>query len=364
MADCLRCGAWLREVDTSCVQCGEGRPSSTTSYGPIGTPLDHGIIPSESPHGPIGTPFDHGVIPSKPPHGPIGTQLDHGVMPSKPPHGPTGTPLDNGMTPVDSVHGPAGSPQKYGYVATTMVSDSSNSIAFQKRNVYWLGLMIFLLVLGNTHSWHLTSYTITGEGEDFRGNYTEARTKELEHDLYALTEFSTISIDYAGTENDTSQTNGRYYPTNSEWIDQYDYRTSIETKETTIFLVNIAFFLIGISFIFLLFFGTEQHVRFSISIMSVITGVLMLVALAFFTMNFTPFKDPETSENDENTSFECDDTDSFGIGAFGYVEYTGCDASGFDSSTSTLVPGAGFYEMMLFTTMCFLTPLALPKMRF
>lgn len=324
MPSCLRCGSSIKAIDTYCVQCGEGR-QTTHSYGPTGTPSDHGIMSSASPYG------------------------------------PTGTPSGNGMALNKSAQGPKGSPQKYGFVATTMMSNSSNSIAFQKRYVYWLGLMIFLLILGNTHSWHLTSYTITEKGENFRGNYTEAITIELEHDLYALTEFSTNSIDYAGTENDTSQTDGRYYPTNSEWIDQYNYRTSIDTKETTKFLVNIAFFLMGISFIFLLFFGTEHHVRSSISVMSVITGVLMLVALAYFTMNFTPFEDPETSENDENTSFECDDTDSFGIGAFGYVEYTGCEASGFDSYTSTLVPGAGFYEMMLFTTMCFLTPLTMPN---
>ena len=342
MPDCLRCGAWLREVDTSCVQCGEERPTSL-SYGPIGTPLDYGIMSSESPHGPIGTP------------------LDHGVMPSESPHGPTGTPLDNGMAPVDSVYGPTGSPEKDGYVATTMLSNSSNSIAFQKRSVYWLGMMIFLLVLGNTHSWHLTSYTTTEEGEDFRGNYTEARTIELEHDLYALTEFSTYSIDYEGTENDTTQTNGRYYPTNSEWIDQYDYRTSIETKETTKFLVNIAFFLTGISLIFLLFFGAEHQMWSSISMISVMTGVLMLFTILYFTVNFTPFVDPEPSDDDEDSLFDCDDRDSFGIGAFGYVEYTGCEDSGFHSYTSTLVPGAGFYEMMLFTTMCFLTPLTMPN---
>jgi hypothetical protein len=344
MPDCLRCGAWLREVDTSCVQCGEGRQSSP-SYGPIGTSVDDGIIPPESPHGPIGTP------------------LDHGIMPSESPHGPTGTPLDNGISSVDSVHGPAGSPQKYGYVATNMVSNSSNSIAFQKRSVYWLGMMIFLLVLGNTHSWHLTSYTTTEEGEDFRGNYTEAITIELENDLNGVTRFSTLSTDYPGSENDTSETSGRYTSTDSEWIDQYDYRTSIETKETTIFLVNIAFFLTGVSFIFLLFFGTEHQILSSISTISVMTGVLMLFTILYFTVNFTPFVDPESSEDDEDGLFDCDDRDSFGIGAFGYVEYTGCEDSGFHSYTSTLVPGAGFYEMMLFTTMCFLTPLIIEKIK-
>ena len=115
----------------------------------------------------------------------------------------------------------------------------------------------------------------------------------------------------------------------------------------------------GITFIFSLFFYTEQHVRSSISAMVVITGVFMLFALAYFTMNFTPFADQEPSEEDEDSSFDCDDNDSYGIGAFGYIEYTGCDASGFESYTSTLQPGAGFYEMMLFTTMCFLTPLAM-----
>ena len=322
MPDCLSCGTWLREVDTFCVQCGAGRPS-TPSYGPIGTPSDHGIMPSKSPYG------------------------------------PTDTPLDNGIAPVEPEHGPTGSPQNYGYVATTMVSNSTNTITFQKRSVFWLGIMIFLLFLANSHSWHLTSYTITEKGEDFRGNYTEARTKELEHDLHGMTEISTFTTDYVGSENDTSQTNGAYIPTDFEWLDQYEYRTSIETKETTIFLVNIAFFLMGISFIFFLFFGTDQHVMSSISAISVTTGVLMLFALAYFSINFTPFADPEPLENDGDSSYECDDKDSFGIGAFGYVEYTGCEASGFGSYTSTLVPGAGFYELMLFTTMCFLTPLAM-----
>jgi hypothetical protein len=333
MPNCLHCGAGLRAIDSYCVHCGEGR-QTTPSYGPTGAPTDYGMKPSTSPHGPKGSPSDHGIV------------------------------------RVESNHNPKSSQQKVGYVATTMVSTTHNSIAFQKRYVYWLGLMIFLLVLGNTHSWHLTSYTITEKGSTFRGNYTEATSIELEHDLYGFTEFSTISMDYAGTENDTSQTNGEYVPTDSPWIDQFDYRTSIETKETTIFLVNIAFFLMGISFIFLLFFGAEQHVRSSISTMSVITGVLMMFALAYFTMSFTPFEDPESlenngdsssSENDEDTPFGCDDTDSFGLGAFGYVEYTGCEASGFDSYTSTLVPGAGFYEIILFTTMCFLTPFAMPN---
>lgn len=331
MPNCLRCGAGLRAIDSYCVHCGEGR-QTTPSYGPTGSPTDYGMKPSTSPHGPNGSPSDHGII------------------------------------RVESNQGPKSSQQKVGYVATTMVSTTRTSIAFQKRYVYWLGLMIFLLVLGNTHSWHLTSYTITEKGVNFRGNFTEATTIELEHDLYGFTEFSTKSVDYAGTENDTSQTNGEYVPTDSPWIDQFDYRTSIQTKETTIFLVNIAFFLMGISFIFLLFFGTEQHVRSSISTMSVITGVLMLFALAYFTMSFTPFEDPEPSEidgeqseNDEDTSFGCDDTDSFGVGAFGYVEYTGCEASGFDSYTSTLVPGAGFYEIISFTAMCFITPFTMPN---
>ncbi len=302
-------------------------------------------------------------MPSESLYGPTGTPLDHGIMPSEPPYGPTGTPMDNGITPVDSVHGSTGSPHKYGFVATTMLSDSSNSIAFQKRSVYWLGMMIFLLVLGNTHSWHLTSYTTTEEGEDFRGNYTEARTIELEHDLNGVTRFSTLSTDYPGSENDSSETSGSYTSTDSEWLDQYDYRTSIETKDTTIFLVNIAFFLTGVSFIFLLFFGTEHQMWSSISTISVMTGVLMLFTILYFTVNFTPFIDPEPSENDEDDLFECDDKDSFGIGAFGYVEYTGCEASGFDSYTSTLVPGPGFYEMILFTTMCFLTPLTMANMK-
>lgn len=306
MPNCLRCGAGVREIDTYCVHCGEGRQP-------------------------------------------------------KPSYGPTSPPSENGTDPIGSVRVPTGSPKKYGFAQTAMISNTPHSTSFQKKYVYWLGLMIFLLVLSNTHSWHLTSFTITEKGENFRGNYTEATTIELEHDLYGFTEFSTNEIDYSGKENDTFQTNGRYYPTDSEWIDQYDYRTSIETKETTIFLVNIAFFLMGISFIFLLFFGDEQHVRSSISTVSVIIGVLMLFAIAYFTMNFTPFEDPEPSENDEESSFECDDTDSYGIGAFGYVEYTGCEASGFDSYTSTLVPGAGFYELMLFTTMCFLTPFTMPN---
>ena len=322
MPNCLHCGGNLRAIDTYCVQCGEGR-QSTHSYGPTGSPSDHGIMPTVSPYRSSGTPSNHG------------------------------------MTATNSVHGPTGSPQKYGYLATAMASSTPSSSSVQKRYVYWLGLMIFLLVLGNTHSWHLTSYTVTEKDENWRGNFTETRTIELEHNLHGWKEFSTLSIDYAGTENDTSQTNGEYIPTDSVWLDQYEYRTSIETKETTIFLVNIAFFLMGISFIFSLFFGTEQHVRSSISAMAVITGVFMLFSLAYFTMNFTPFADQEPSEEDEDSSFVCDDTDSYGIGAFGYIEYTGCEASGFESYTSTLQPGAGFYEMMLFTTMCFLTPLAM-----
>ena len=224
--------------------------------------------------------------------------------------------------------------------------------------------MIFLLVLGKGHTWHVTMVSTEEDGENFRGNYSDTRSVELYHDLLGWKVYQTDLRDYPGEETDTTDSSGVYYKIDSEFNDQSEYRTSIETKEVTTFLMNISLFLTGISFLFIVLLRDEAHVRSSVSTLSFLSGIVMLVAIVYFTLNFTPFEDTESSSGSNDDSMgDCSDSDSFGVGAFGYVEYTGCEEMEFDSTKITLTPGAGFYEMILYMSMCFLTPIVIPNRR-
>lgn len=267
-----------------------------------------------------------------------------------------------------SSFGPTGPAPGYKIAPTTRTKisiPSANSVSKkQKKYVYWLGFMIFLLVLGKGHTWHVTMVSTEEDGENFRGNYSDTRSVELYHDLLGWKAYQTDLRDYPGEENDTTDSSGVYYKIDSEFIDQSEYRTSIETKEVTTFLMNISLFLTGISFLFIVLLRDEAHVRSSVSTLSFLSGIVMLVAIVYFTLNFTPFEDTESSSGSNDDSMgDCSDSDSFGVGAFGYVEYTGCEEMEFDSTKITLTPGAGFYEMILYMSMCFLTPIVIPNRR-
>ena len=269
---------------------------------------------------------------------------------------------------LSSPYGPTGSPLKYRMSSTTQSIYTKPSLnrtsKDQKKYVYWLGIMFFLLVVGKGHSWHITETFAQGSDENFRGNYTDTRTGQLKHNLLGWEESDTVSRDYPGEENDTTDSSGTYYRIDSEFIDQYDYRTSIQIKEVTSFLMNVAMFLTGISLIFLVAFGNDSQVRSSVSTLSLLAGLVMFMALAYFTLYFTPFEDPEPSNNsDEDLSSVCSDRDSFGIGTFGFEELSGCDLLEYDTYRITSTPGAGFYEMIAYTFMCYLTPIAMPKRR-
>ena len=267
---------------------------------------------------------------------------------------------------LSSPYGPTGSLLKYGMSSTTQSMYTkpplNHTSKDQKKYVYWLGIMFFLLLVGKGHSWHITETFAQGSDENFRGNYTDTRTGQLKHNLLGWKESVTESRNYPGEENDTIDSSGTYYRIDSEFIDQSDYRTSIQIKETTSFLMNVAMFLTGISLIFLLAFGNDSQVRSSVSKLSLLAGLVMFMALAYFTLYFTPFEDPEPSNDpDEDLSSVCSNSDSFGIGTFGFEELSGCEGLEYDTYRATSTPGAAFYEMIAYTFMSLLTPFAMPK---
>jgi len=261
-----------------------------------------------------------------------------------------------------SPYGPVGSPLSYGMSSLSQPKSVNRTSRSQKKYVYWLGVMLFLLAIGKSHSWHVTNGFAQGNDENFRGNYTDTRTYQIKHNLLGWEELNTQFRDYPGEENDTVDSSGTYYRTDSEFIDQSEYESSIQTKEVTNFLMSVAMFLTIMSLIFLVAFGNDSQVRSSVSTLSLLAGIVMFVALAYFTLFFTPFEDQDPNENsDENISFECSDRDSFGIGTFGFEELSGCEGLEYETYRTTLVPGPGFYEMIAYTFMCFLTPIAMPK---
>ena len=90
----------------------------------------------------------------------------------------------------------------------------------------------------------------------------------------------------------TPESSGSYYEINSEWIDQSNYRTSIFVKQITTFLVNIAILFTIIGTIIVKCSGMSYVRKLSFC-----AGIVIIAALSFFTLTFTPFSEDDTTSN-------------------------------------------------------------------
>ena len=62
--------------------------------------------------------------------------------------------------------------------------------------------------------------------------------------------------------------------------------------------------------------------------LSFCAGIVIIAALSFFTLTFTPFSEDDTTS--EQTEIDCLAGDSIGVGSFGSVEFTDCANQDFD----------------------------------
>ena len=122
---------------------------------------------------------------------------------------------------LSSPYGPTGSLLKYGMSSTTQSMYTKPQLNHtskdQKKYVYWLGIMFFLLVVGKGHLWHITETFAQGSDENFRET-TGHQNGQLKHNLLGWKESTTESRDYPGEENDTTDSSGTYYRIDSNLL--------------------------------------------------------------------------------------------------------------------------------------------------
>lgn len=233
------------------------------------------------------------------------------------------------------------------------MSKSSKLIKInQNKIIFVLTLMLFLLVGGKDHSWHVTELYYENSDENFRGNYTDTIEVEIYHDLNGFREFQSNSRDYNGEENDTSDSTGTYYNSDSEWLNQYDHKRSIGVKQIMSYLVSIAIMLTFVALTIIIFNSHSQSSTVFVDKLTFSSGIIIFLALILFTLSFSPFEENDSSPSNEQE--ECVTNKEFIIGTFGFVEFDNCETESFDSIDAKFTPGLGFIETLIFMVMSFI----------
>ena len=231
----------------------------------------------------------------------------------------------------------------------------------QNRVIFVLSLMLFLLLVGKDHSWHVTELSYENSDENFRGNFTDTIEVEIYHDLNGFREFQSNSRDYIGEENDTLDSTGTYYNSDSEWINQYDHKRSIGIKQIMSFLVSIAIMLTSVALTIITFNFHSQNSTHFVKKLTFASGIIIFLALTLFTLSFSPFEESDSSPSNEQE--ECVTNDEFIIGTFGLVELDNCEAESFESINAKFTPGLGFIEMLIFMGMSFVVSFAVKSQK-